>query len=285
VFHQAVCPAITPSIAAELMRSGQSTALGSNVAGKEALQSIFTQLAAMCEANRSRAVFAFDKQNRPLEFLNSCSAPVVRQRYSLAFSQQQRAHNRQQPSMAPRLFHVAVHFRWGDTARANTEQPDNRAGFPLSVFSNVAQTIASLPALRDRTRVWLISEGGAAADFASFKPVPMASSEDGPGLVLRLGEGSRDARSDTVADLDVLAHADVLIGGESSFFALASQLRRPEERVLIGRIHDSNGKRNPKFQDHGTGYYTQMLEVQPFDVDAFKRQLEALPQYQAKLVL
>ena len=274
-FHQATCPFITPALRTRLL-AGDQSALPPNVAGRDALYSIYSTLAATSATALSTLVFSFPHRERSIEFLNSCSAPVIRQRYELSFARQVAAGVRTPLPLEPALFHIGVHFRWGDTRKVDVEHPDNRASFPLSTFSSVVTSMLSLDALRGRTRVWFCSEGEK-AEFAAFSPSGALG-----GVQWRLGEKSGSARSDTLDDLDVLAHTDVLIGGESSFFALASQFNHNDSRVLVGRILDSNGARNPKYQDHGTGFYAPMLTLRPFELDLFRAQLEALPQYRRK---
>ena len=281
MYHTSTCPAVTPDMAGQLLRGEKVEELG-KVAVRDGLSEVYRVLNDTAVANHSRLVFAFPRQSRSLEFLNSCAAPVIRSRYDVAVSRQRR---HELVDMRPELFHVVVHFRWGDVhGKGDTEHPDNRAAFPLSNYSSVVASIMSLPGLRNRAQVWFLSEGDV-RDFDSFRPAPRSLVPGDGGVVLRLGENSTDARSNTLEDIDIMARADVLIGGESSFFALGSLLRRPEQRVLIGRIFDSNEKRNPKYADHGTGFYERMLNVQPFDLEQCRLQLEALPQYAAKLAM
>ena len=271
-FHQAVCPPITGELRQRLM-AGDQTALPHNTAGREALYQMFGVLQSTPPALQSSLVFSFPHRERSIEFLNSCSAPLVRERYAASYERQVAAGVRTVLPMAAERFHIAVHFRWGDTKRPDVEKPDNRASFPISTFSAVVQAMLGLEALQGRTEVWFCSEGER-QEFARFSP--------GVDVHWRLGEDSQSERSDTLDDLDVLAHADVLIGGESSFFALASQFNDNNTRVLVGRTLDSNGARNPKYQDHGTGFYADMLTLRPFDLPAFEKQLKALPQYERK---
>ena len=275
-FHQAVCPPITPTLHARLL-AGDQGILPPNVAGRDALYSIYSTLASTHPSTHPSLVFALPHRERSIEFLNACAAPVVRQRYELSFARQLAAGVRTPPPLDPALWHIGVHFRWGDTRRVDVEHPDNRASFPLSTFHAAVSSMLSLDAMRGRTKVWFCSEGER-TEFAAFDPAGVV----GGGVQWRLGEVSRSGSSDTLDDLDLLAHTDVLIGGESSFFALASQFSDNATRVLVGRTLDSNGARNPKYQDHGTGFYAPMLTLRPFDLELFRAQLEALPQYARK---
>ena len=274
MFHHSVCPPITADLRERLM-AGDRGALADNVVGRDALYDMYAALQRTDTTEHSRLVFAFPHRERSTEFLNSCSAPVVRARYELSFRRQRAAGIRTLPDMDADEFHIAVHFRWGDTRRADVEKPDNRASFPLSTFASVVSSMLALDAMKGRTRVHFFSEGEP-GEFGAFSPAGALS------VALRLGESSRGAHSDTLDDLDVMAHADVLVGGESSFFALASQFAHNATRVLVGRTLDSNGARNPKYQDHGTGFYAPMLTLRPWDLKAFTAQLEALPQYARK---
>ena len=279
-FHQAVCPPITPTLHARLL-AGDQGILPPNVAGRDALYSIYSTLASTHPSTHPSLVFALPHRERSIEFLNACAAPVVRQRYELSFARQLAAGVRTPPPLDPALWHIGVHFRWGDTRRVDVEKPGQPRllsphHLPLRRLLHAQRWTPCADALSVH---WFCSEG----ERTEFRALLTLQVWWVGGVQWRLGEGSgSDRSSDTLDDLDVLGHADVLVGGESSFFALASQFAHNATRVLVGRTLDSNGARNPKYQDHGTGFYAPMLTLRPFDLELFRAQLEALPQYARK---
>ena len=129
---------------------------------------------------------------------------------------------------------IAVHFRWGDTATTDVNNP-NRVGHrtvPLRELATVANTVRRIlggakvrvllfTEASDEDRAQGRSDAEVVAEFDDFtKAVPNTE--------LRLGSsvftegGAQDIS--TAQDVIDMAQADVLIGGSSAFFLLAAHL-------------------------------------------------------------
>ena len=159
-----------------------------------------------------------------------------------------------------------MHFRWGDVATGNADRVTGRTGYALSKFRNLVLRLLQWEELAGRSRVHFFSEGED-SDFASLFQGEGQAALSGI-TSLYLGEASKSHPSVTFDDLDVMAHADILIGGRSSFLSLASQLAG-RQQILVADPEYA------KFMDHGTSFYTRMLSVEQFDGAEFKRQLTA----------
>ena len=124
----------------------------------------------------------------------------------------------------PTEFWVAVHFRWGDTATGSVEHPDIRQGIPLHRAGELASQFAK--EVHDRAvRIFFLSEGEPDV-FRSF--VEMNPTAE---MLLEL----------TVEEtLDILWRSDVLIGGNSAFFAIGMSLNNG--CVVVLQQQGSEGK-------------------------------------------
>jgi len=103
---------------------------------------------------------------------------------------------------------VTVHFRWGDVATNDVEQPDKRAGVGLSVYKNIANNeLKKLPG--HNKRVLFLSEGNKTLFESFLKRVPNSEYITNSGWTY---------------GIDLLAQSDVIIGGTSSYFVLGAHL-------------------------------------------------------------
>jgi len=169
--------------------------------------------------------------------LNFCAiSPEFRQRWRTVQHLEARPRSLAGVPTSERV--IAVHFRWGDLATTDVNNP-NSAGdrtAPLSELAKVATDVRRKLG-GAAVRVLLFTEeeqpsrgrsdAEVAAEFDAFtKAVPNTE--------LRLGNDTRVALNDSLAggsqttstpqDLMDMAQADVLIGGSSSFFELAAHL-------------------------------------------------------------
>ena len=107
----------------------------------------------------------------------------------------------------PNEFWISVHFRWGDLATQNPEEPSIRMkGLSLSRVSQIASQHAE-DHKHQTVRIFFVSEGRPEVfkDFLKLNPTALFHLD-----------------SDRVEEaLDILWRSDVLIGGSSAFFALA----------------------------------------------------------------
>ena len=267
------CPVLSTADRAALL-SSQPAAMNSSWFAPALLSSVYTAVAEMDGSSRSRAVFGFTRHPviRPL---SACTGDLFHSRYETRFRRQLAAGSRQPLPFEPGLFQLAVHFRWGDVSTGNTNEVTHRTGYSLPVFSHLVQRLVSLPELAGRTRVWLFSEGES-GEFNSFLQLPLSNSSNcslSSLSTLRLGENSSSAASDTWDDLDMMAHADVLVGGGSSFLLLAATLAGRQQLLIA----DAS---NEKLSDHETGFFTpRMQAVTKFDEQLFRQRVLASTAY------
>ena len=266
------CPVLTAADKVALLGDHRD-AINSSWFSPALLSAVYKTVAQLNSSALTRAVFNFT-QHRILQALGACTADLYHARYEAHFRRQTSAGSRPPLPFDPAVFSIAVHFRWGDVDTGDMTRVTRRTGYTLATFADLTQRVVSMPELRGRSRVWLFSEGET-GQFASF-----LQPANGSGLcslsaisTLRLGENSSSAASSSWDDLDMMAHADVLIGGRSSFFALAAELAGRQQLVLAS--DDS-----PKLADHGTGFFAPRLQaVKPFDEELFRQRLLASAAY------
>ena len=109
---------------------------------------------------------------------------------------------------------ISVHFRWGDTSTESVESPNGRAGASLSAYIDTTKHYIDMfnPKEGDSKKIMIhfFSEGQPDI-FASFQ-------NKFPSSTLHLNS------SHWINALDIMSQSNVIIGGSSSFFALASHL-------------------------------------------------------------
>lgn len=109
----------------------------------------------------------------------------------------------------PNVTWISVHFRWGDTKTSSVEMPNQRAGVGLSKYIEATRYQQELYNSSE-TEIHFFSEG---------EPTTFISFQDAfPSATLHLNSTS------WVESLDIMSQSNVLIGGHSSFFVLASHL-------------------------------------------------------------
>ena len=201
-----------------------------------------------------KLVLVFDYEfNHP--DLGFCAiSPEFRQRWRKAQHLEARPRSLKHTPISERV--IAVHFRWGDTATADVNEP-NRIGHrtvPLRELAKVATTVRKVLG-GPQVRVLLFtepshedlvqgrSEAEVVAEFDDFtKAVPNTELRLGQNTETRLGQNPQGASGramdvSTARDLIDMAQADALIGGSSSFFELAAHLS--EAPVFTSQPHES----------------------------------------------
>ena len=200
------------------------------------LSHVSTELGGHTQRKLGKLVLVFSYEFRHVD-LNFCAiSPEFRQRWRTVQHLEARPRSLAGVPTSERV--IAVHFRWGDLATTDVNNP-NSAGdrtAPLSELAKVATDVRRKLG-GAAVRVLLFTEeeqpsrgrsdAEVAAEFDAFtKAVPNTE--------LRLGKDTRGALNDSLAggsqttstpqDLIDIAQADVLVGGSSSFFVLAAHL-------------------------------------------------------------
>lgn len=129
--------------------------------------------------------------------------PYFRQR----FQQAQRVRNAN--FRPPNVTWISIHFRWGDTRTSSVESPNRRAGAGLLKYIEATRYQQELHN-SSQTQIHFFSEG---------EPTTFVAFQDAfPSATLHLNSTS------WIEALDIMSQSNVLIGGQSSFFCLASHL-------------------------------------------------------------
>ena len=200
------------------------------------LSHVSTELGGHTQRKLGKLVLVFSYEFRHVD-LNFCAiSPEFRQRWRTVQHLEARPRSLAGVPTSERV--IAVHFRWGDTATTDVNNPNSEGDrtAPLSELAKVATDVrrklggAAVRVLLFTEEEWPRrgrSDAEVAAEFDAFtKAVPNTE--------LRLGKDTRGALNDSLAggsqttstpqDLIDIAQADVLVGGSSSFFVLAAHL-------------------------------------------------------------
>ena len=198
------------------------------------LSHVSTELGGHTQRKLSKLVLVFSYEFRHVDLSFCAISPEFRQRWRTVRHLEARPRNLAGVPTSERV--IAVHFRWGDTATTDVNNPNSEGDrtAPLSELAKVATDVRRKLG-GTAVRVLLFTEeewpsrgrstAEVAAEFDAFtKAVPNTE--------LRLGKDTRgepntEGENRTVStpqDLMDMAQADVLIGGSSSFFELAAHL-------------------------------------------------------------
>ena len=198
------------------------------------LSHVSTELGGHTQRKLSKLVLVFSYEFRHVDLSFCAISPEFRQRWRTVRHLEARPRNLAGVPTSERV--IAVHFRWGDTATTDVNNPNSEGDrtAPLSELAKVATDVRRKLG-GTAVRVLLFTEeewprrGRSAAEVAAeFDAFTKAV----PNTELRLGKDTRgepntEGENRTVStpqDLMDMAQADVLIGGSSSFFELAAHL-------------------------------------------------------------
>mmetsp|Transcript_24780 Transcript_24780/g.34050 ORF Transcript_24780/g.34050 Transcript_24780/m.34050 type:complete len:394 (-) Transcript_24780:61-1242(-) len=198
-----------------------------------------------------------------------CSRDFIVDRFYLALKNDNP--NRRAISYNRDKINIAFHFRYGDTAKADPNYPkepnwdvdySEQHRLPLKLGIALLQSILGSKSALNAAHsvIHFFSEG----DLAMFKKFSVAF----PDTVFHIGN-----ESTVLNDLDHMAHADILLGGPSSFTSLAAALNRWGVNVMPA-------VRNPaedKFA--GMGGVVRQHRIVSGDLSEFNAQLCAARLY------
>ena len=191
----------------------------------------------MCEAktwykfNKNTVIEVDDADHTSVEDWNYCT---FNERFRNRFYQVQTARYGRKFKSSNEIW-ISAHFRWGDVRTWDTEHPDGRMkGLGLLDLAKITKRWLNVVKTCSRgagaIRVFLFSEGAP----KEFNPFLTAV----PNVELRVNESWQDS-------VWTMSQSDVLIGGESAFFALGAFLCKKCTVVTPGGGHTSK-----KFRVH-----------------------------------
>ena len=199
------------------------------------LSRVSTELDGHTPNQLGKLVLVFKDQTRHID-LNYCAiSPDFRKRWRTVQHLEARPRNLAGVPTSERV--IAVHFRWGDVATNDVNNPDSTGrAAPLSQLAKVTTDVRRKLG-GDAVRVLLFTEPSnedrlqgrsdeaVAKMFSAFTDVvPNTELRLAKDASVGLNDRNASTATSTPQDLMDMAQADVLIGGRSTFFVLAGHL-------------------------------------------------------------